>query len=218
MRILITAGPTWEAIDAVRYIGNRSSGKMGAAIALAAMSAGHEVTLIVGPVNAPIPQVSRRIDIESALQMQQAVLAEFPSHELLIMAAAVADYRPKKVHASKLPREGSLTIECEPTDDIVAAASQTRRSDQRIIGFSLESEGNLARSREKLARKNLDLMVYNPTATMNSANVQATLLWPDGRAEELGAKPKEAFAGVLLERAAGLFGTSCGTPPNGKRP
>src|SRR6202035_3370761 len=99
MRILITAGPTREPIDAVRYIGNRSSGKMGAALVTAALAAGHEVTLILGPVCVPMPAVSRRINVETAAQMHQAVLAEFPSHDLLIMAAAVADYRAKQVHA-----------------------------------------------------------------------------------------------------------------------
>src|SRR5580692_7975562 len=94
MRVLITAGPTREPIDAVRYIGNRSSGKMGAALAQAALRAQHHVTLILGPVGIAVPVGLRRIDVETAAQMHQAVLAEFPAHDLLIMAAAVADYRP----------------------------------------------------------------------------------------------------------------------------
>lgn len=205
MKVLITAGPTREPIDAVRYIGNRSSGRMGAALASAALAAGHEVTLILGPVSLPIPAVSRRIDVETAAQMQEAVLSEFPAHDLLIMAAAVADYRPRHFHSEKLERCDSLTIECEPTDDIVAAAGRLKRPDQRTVGFSLEMEGNLERAKQKLARKHLDLIVYNPTATMASENVKAVLLWNDGRTEELASLKKDDFARLLLKRSGQLF-------------
>jgi phosphopantothenoylcysteine decarboxylase/phosphopantothenate--cysteine ligase len=205
MKVLITAGPTREPIDVARYIGNRSSGQMGAALASAALAAGHDVTLIVGPVSVTMPSVSRRIEIETAAQMHQAVLAEFPSHDVLMMAAAVADYRPKQVHPDKLARAASLTIECEPTEDILAAAGRIKRADQRTVGFSLEMEGNLPRAREKLLRKNLDLIVYNPTATMDSPDVRATLLWPDGHVEEFPAVSKAQFARLLLERLASLF-------------
>ena len=112
MKILITAGPTHEPIDAVRYIGNRSSGQMGAALAAAAMEAGHLVTLILGPVSAAMPKVGQRIDVVTAAEMESAVLAEFPKHDVLIMAAAVADYRPKAIRSEKLARAGNLTIEC----------------------------------------------------------------------------------------------------------
>ena len=205
MRILITAGPTREPIDPVRYIGNRSSGRMGAAIATAALKAGHQVTLILGPVTAAMPKDARRLDVETARQMHDAVMAEFPAHDLLIMAAAVADYRPTKVAGEKLGRKGALIIECEPTEDIVAAVARAKQPDQRIVGFSLESEGNVARAREKLSRKRLDMIVYNPLETMNSPAVRPTLLWPDGRAEELPASSKEEFGQLVLERAIGLF-------------
>jgi phosphopantothenoylcysteine decarboxylase / phosphopantothenate---cysteine ligase len=206
MKVLITAGPTREPIDAVRYIGNRSSGRMGAAIASAAKNAGHAVTLILGPVSVPIPNVDHRIDVETAAQMHRAVLDEFPTHDLLIMAAAVADYRPKHVHPEKLARSGgTLTIECEPTEDILAAVGAIKRPDQRTIGFSLEMDGNLARSREKLVRKHLDLIVYNPTQTMDSRDVESVLLWSDGRTETLSSRSKTEFAEVLVRRAAELF-------------
>lgn len=205
MRILITAGPTREPIDAVRFISNRSSGQMGAALASAALTAGHEVTLVLGPVSIAMPPVSRRIDVETTAQMNHAVLSEFPSHDLLIMAAAVADYRPKQIHPDKLARASSLTIECEPTEDILAAAGRIKRESQRTVGFSLEMEGNLSRAKEKLIRKNLDLIVYNPAETMNSSDVHATLLWPDGAAEELPAVSKSRFAEILLDRSTGLF-------------
>src|SRR6266542_1356817 len=106
MRILITAGPTYEPIDPVRFIGNRSSGKMGAALAETARGAGHDVTLIVGPVSAGMPADVRRIDVMSSSEMHEAVMREFPQHELLIMAAAVADFRPKKVLSEKVHRGG----------------------------------------------------------------------------------------------------------------
>lgn len=205
MKILITAGPTHEPIDAVRYIGNRSSGRMGAALAEAALAAGHDVTLIVGPVTAAMPAAARRIDVETAAQMLDAVQSEFPNHDLLIMAAAVADFRPKQGTREKLKRTGTLTIECEATPDILAAAGKIKRPDQRSIGFSLESRGNLARSREKLVRKDLDLIVYNPVDTMSSATIEAVLLWPDGRAEDLPMRPKLQFAEVLIDRAMRLF-------------
>src|SRR6185437_7457342 len=127
MRVLITAGPTREPIDAVRYIGNRSSGRMGAALAAAALGAGHSVTLVLGPVSIAMPSQTRRIEVETAAQMHQAVISEFANHDLLIMAAAVADYRPKVVRTDKTPRQGSITIECEATEDIVADAARIKR-------------------------------------------------------------------------------------------
>jgi phosphopantothenoylcysteine decarboxylase/phosphopantothenate--cysteine ligase len=206
MRVLITAGPTREPIDAVRYIGNRSSGRMGAALADAALRGGYAVTLILGPVSIAIPSAVRRIDVETAAQMHAAVLREFPSHDLLIMAAAVADYRPIFRNEGKLPRQGKLVIECEATEDIIAAAGRIKRVDQRTVGFSLEMRGDVERARGKLVRKNLDLIVYNPTETMNSDVIEATLIWADGRSETLAAAAKKAFAEILIGRTVQLFG------------
>ncbi len=205
MNILITAGPTREAIDPVRYIGNRSSGRMGAALTAAALARGHRVTTILGPVEFHLPQGAMRIDVESAREMYDAVMTEFAGNDLLIMAAAVADYRPKLSHAHKLERGQGQTIELEPTQDIVAAAGKMKRPDQRTVGFSLEASGDLERANRKMLQKKLDLMVYNPLDTMNSLTVEATLLWPDGRSEALARMEKEGFARVLIERAAGLM-------------
>jgi phosphopantothenoylcysteine decarboxylase/phosphopantothenate--cysteine ligase len=205
LRILITAGPTHEPIDAVRYIGNRSSGRMGAAIAEASLAAGHQTTLIVGPVSVPMPSAAKRIDIETAAQLQSAVLENFPAHDLLIMAAAVADFRPKSITPGKLDRADSLIIECEPTEDIVAATARRKRPDQRIIGFALEADGGVDRATKKLQRKALDLIVFNPAETMNSPTVGATLIYPDGRSDSLPARPKSEFAALLLARASLLF-------------
>ena len=205
MRILITAGPTYEPIDPVRFIGNRSSGQLGAALANAATRAGHDVTLLLGPVTAAMPSDVRRVDVFSSRDMHAAVLREFPNHGLLVMAAAVADFRPKSTSEQKVERGGTLTIEFESTEDILAAAGRMKRPDQRTIGFSLVKRGEIERSREKLRRKNADLIVYNPLDTMSSATIESILLYPDGRAEELPTRPKADFAAILLDRAAALF-------------
>ena len=205
MKILITAGPTYEPIDPVRFIGNRSSGQMGAALASAASAGGHPVTLLLGPVTAPMPPNVRRIDVFSSREMHDAVLREFPQHDLLIMAAAVADFRPKSVSEQKVERGGTLTIELESTEDILAAAGRMKRSDQRTIGFSLVKRGDIERSRDKLRRKRADLIVYNPLDTMSSATIESILLYSDGRSEELPTRPKADFAAILLDRAGALF-------------
>jgi len=159
MRFLITAGPTREPIDPVRYIGNRSSGKMGAALAAAALKAGHETTVILGPVSVAFPKAARIVDVETAAEMLDAVLREFSRHDLLVMAAAVADYRPVAASAEKLARQGPRALELESTVDVVAAAGAIKRPDQRTLGFSLESIPDLDRVRGKMRQKNLDLIV-----------------------------------------------------------
>ena len=205
MRILITAGPTHEPIDPIRFISNRSSGQMGQGLAAAALRANHSVTAILGPVSVSMPKNLTRIDVQTAAQMLAAVQTEFPHHDLLIMAAAVADYRPKTATTDKLESGHSLTLELEPTEDILAAAGKIKRPDQRTVGFSLVTPENLPQSIEKLHRKNADLIVSNPLETMNSPTITATLLWPDGRTEELPSRTKPALADILLQRATDLF-------------
>jgi len=205
MRVLITAGPTQEPIDPVRYIGNRSTGKMGAVLAEAAIEAGHFTTIILGPVTTPFPLKARRIDIQTAAEMLGSVLREFPKHDLLIMTAAVADYRPASSSSTKLPREGSWKLELEPTEDVIAAAGASKRGDQRTIGFSLESTPDMDRVRDKMRQKKLDLIIYNPVATIASDSIQPALLYPDGRIENLESRSKADFADMLLQRAMALF-------------
>jgi phosphopantothenoylcysteine decarboxylase / phosphopantothenate---cysteine ligase len=205
MRILITAGPTHEPIDPVRFIGNRSSGRMGAALAESAINSGHKTTLILGPISVPFPKNANRIDIETADQMLTAVLREFPQHDLLIMAAAVSDFRPKTKLPTKTQRQGILELELEPTQDVIAAAGKIKRPDQRTVGFSLESSPDLDRVHRKLIEKNLDLIVFNPMATIASESIDATLLYPDNRREKIPATSKSQFANQLLERAIALF-------------
>jgi len=204
VRFLITAGPTREPIDPVRYIGNRSSGKMGAAMASAAARAGHEVQMIVGPVSVPMPTDVDLITIESSSDLETAVIANFPTADILIMAAAVADYRPIFVSPTKLGRGESLTLELEPVPDIVATTAASKKPHQRVVAFSLEQAGNIDRAREKMLRKGVDLMVFNPTDTMNSDVINAILLYPDGRIENLPSRTKVQFADVLIERAVAL--------------
>jgi phosphopantothenoylcysteine decarboxylase/phosphopantothenate--cysteine ligase len=206
MRILITAGPTREPIDPVRYIGNRSTGKMGAALVQAALNAKHSTTVILGPVAIPFPAEARRIDVETAAEMLDTVLREFPGHDLLIMAAAVADYRPIASSAQKLARKGMRSLELEPTADVIAAAGQIKKPNQRTIGFSLESTPDMDRVRGKMRQKNLDLMIYNPVATIASDSILPSLLHADGRVESLESRSKADFADILIRRAAELFG------------
>jgi phosphopantothenoylcysteine decarboxylase/phosphopantothenate--cysteine ligase len=205
MHTLITAGPTYEPIDPVRFIGNRSSGQMGGALARAAIEAGHQVTLILGPITAPMPPEARRIDVLSSREMFDVVMREFPAHDLLIMAAAVSDFRPKQVRSTKTERGGTLAIELEATEDILAAAGAIKQPHQRTIGFSLVARGDFDRTREKLARKKLNLIVYNPLETMSSGQIESVLFYSDGRTEDLPMLDMDAFAKVLSERAGALF-------------
>jgi phosphopantothenoylcysteine decarboxylase/phosphopantothenate--cysteine ligase len=178
---------------------------MGAALARAALTAGHSTTVIAGPVTEPFPAVARRIDVESAAEMLLAVLREFPEHDLLIMAAAVADYRPVMASAQKLMRAGVRVLELEPTEDVIAAAGRIKKPSQKTVGFSLESSPDIDRVRGKMRQKNLDLIVYNPVATIASDSIQPSLLYADGRMEHLESRSKGDFADMLLQRAAQLF-------------
>ena len=178
---------------------------MGAALARAAAKAGHSATLILGPAHLQIPEDVRRIDVETTEQMLAAVQAEFPDHDLLIMAAAVADFRPKAVWHQKLDRRAAMTLELESTPDILATVSRTKRPNQRTVGFSLEDDGNFDRARRKLVEKKLDLIVYNTPQTIGSEAIAATLFYPDGSAENLPSRSKSDFADILIQRSAALF-------------
>lgn len=212
MRVLITAGPTREPLDPVRYLGNRSSGKMGLAIVNALLEAGHEVTAVVGPTDIAWPAGAKVVRVETAREMYEAVLREWSARasdtpRLLIMAAAVADYRPKTVAPVKMSRAaGVISIELEPTEDIAAAACARRATGQVVVGFSLEREGDVERAVKKMKTKGLDMIVFNPLATMGAEDVVPMLLYPDGRAERLERVGKTDFARVLVERSAAIVG------------
>ena len=162
-KILITAGPTYEKIDPVRFIGNYSSGKMGYALAENCAQRGAEVTLISGPVNLQTQHTAiRRIDVESAEEMYRAAMELYPFCDAGILCAAVADFTPETVAPTKIKREkDDLVIKLKPTHDIAAALGQTKHSHQRLIGFALETNDELAHAQEKRKRKNFDFIVLN---------------------------------------------------------
>jgi phosphopantothenoylcysteine decarboxylase / phosphopantothenate---cysteine ligase len=212
--VLVTAGPTQEPIDPVRYIGNRSSGKMGFAIAHAAAERGATTTLIAGPVHLDTPHGVRRIDVATAREMYDAVMREFPASHLLIMAAAVADFAPAHPADQKIKRErvtdDRWTIECVKNPDILKAAGG-RKQNQAVVGFALETIQELDHARQKLAAKNLDLIVINnPTiegAAFGAETNVVTFVYKDGRTEQLPKQSKINVAHEILNRAVPLLHT-----------
>src|SRR5579875_3043868 len=164
VRVLVTAGGTREPIDSVRYVGNRSSGRMGAALAARAAARGAEVSMVCASMSVPPPPGVRVRRVQTAAELQAACQAEFPRCQVLLMAAAVADFRPAAPVAHKLKKDAGLprTIELEPTEDVLLALAGSRRPDQVVVGFAAEhGEQGLASARQKLARKRLDAIVVN---------------------------------------------------------
>ena len=202
MHVLITAGPTREPIDAVRFISNRSSGQMGLALAEAAAAAGHDVTLLLGPVMVHAG-LAERVQVHrfTTTAELEALLAEtFGAADLLIMAAAVADYRVTRAAAGKTPRSASLQIQLEGTPDLVAGVAAGKRPDQRVIAFALEEAESLeVRARDKMQRKGVDGIVANPLATMDDGRISGVLLTADGGRHEPGPMSKPDFARWLIE-------------------
>ena len=161
-KILITAGPTQESLDPVRYLTNHSTGKMGYAIAKIAANRGADVTLISGPVNIPVPNHIKVINVISAKEMFEAVKKEYMNCDIIIKSAAVADYRPKFYNEDKLKKkDGELNIEFEKTDDILKYLGENKKEGQVLIGFSMETTNLIENSKEKLIKKNLDMIVAN---------------------------------------------------------
>lgn len=210
--LLITAGPTHEPIDAVRYIGNRSTGRLGVALADAAASRGWRITLLLGPTAlAPTDSRVRLRRFRTAADLEAMLGEEFPigpagAVDVLVMAAAVADYRPVvppgQIAAGKLRRTGGpLSLTLEPTPDLLAGCSLRRQPGQVLVGFALEPRESLLESaRSKLTRKGLDLIVANPLETMDGPTIEATLIGADGSQRGTpGGFSKERFAPWLLE-------------------
>jgi phosphopantothenoylcysteine decarboxylase/phosphopantothenate--cysteine ligase len=161
-RILITAGPTYEKIDPVRFIGNYSSGKMGFSLAKECARRGADVTLVAGPVSLSCSDDIHRIDVESCEEMYLAAMKAWPESDAAILCAAVADFRPETQADQKIKRKGDdLVIRLKPTHDIAAALGQAKRKEQRLVGFALETNDEEQHAREKLAKKNLDFIVLN---------------------------------------------------------
>jgi phosphopantothenoylcysteine decarboxylase / phosphopantothenate---cysteine ligase len=205
LRVLVTAGGTREPIDPVRFIGNRSSGRMGIALAAAAAKRGAEVTLIAANVSLSAPAGIRRIDVETAAQLEAAAVEEFPASHLLLMAAAPADFRAAAPAPGKLRRADGLELSLEPTVDILASLATTRRPGQTIVGFAAEAAGSsgeaVERARGKLRRKGADLIVLNdvsnPEIGFESERNAVTLVGAEGE-REVPIAPKEEIAEAIL--------------------
>jgi phosphopantothenoylcysteine decarboxylase / phosphopantothenate---cysteine ligase len=206
MRVLVTAGGTREPIDAVRYIGNRSSGRMGVALAERAARRGAEVTLIAANVALPTPRGVRRVDVSTAAELADAVREEFADAHLLLMAAAVADFRPARAEPGKISREdaGDLDIHLEPTDDVLAAVTAGRRDDQIVVAFAAEHGGDaVARARDKLHRKRADAIVVNDVSRgeIGFDSEQNEVVVVDAEREHpVPLGPKEEVADAILDR------------------
>lgn len=205
-RVLITAGPTHEPIDAVRFIGNRSSGRMGAAMADECAQRGWETTLLLGP--STVLPGDRRVRVErfrTASDLQLALRRHMGDADVLIMAAAVADYRPvvdPSFFGGKFRRKSEkLVLELEPTPDLLAEVAATRRTDQLLVGFALEPRDELIDAAcSKMQRKKIDMVVANPLETMDSDSIEATVLYADNTPSRTFEKrPKTEVAPWLLD-------------------
>ncbi len=205
-RVLVSAGPTYEDIDPVRFIGNRSSGKMGFAIAAAAAARGASVVLVAGPVSLATPEGVERVDVRSAAQMREAVLDALPA-DVYISAAAVADYTPAATAGQKIKKgAGAMTIELVPTADILAEVAAHAQRPRLVVGFAAETSDIERHARGKLEAKRLDMIAANRVGVEGSGfesdDNALRVFWPGG-ARELGPGPKTRLAGELLDLVAG---------------
>lgn len=205
MRFLITAGPTREPIDPVRYLSNRSSGRMGYALAEAAHAAGHEVVLVSGPVTLAAPEGVALIQVETARQMYAAVQVHITGCHAAIFSAAVADYRPAQVAPEKMKKNTlTLTLELERTEDILGAARGVFGFRGFLVGFAAETEHLIPHAQDKLARKQCDMIVANDVSQagigFDSAENEVTLCLPGGRTILVPRQSKAALARDLIAR------------------
>jgi len=203
-RIVVTAGPTREHVDPVRYLSNESSGRMGFAIAAAAARAGHTVTLIAGPVGLATPEGVRRVDVVSAREMLAAVRAAFEGADALYMSAAVSDWRPKRKLAGKWRKkdDGSDTasLELVRNPDILASVAR-KKGDRLVVGFALETGDGIRRAKAKMRRKGTDYVVLNDPSALAATRASVTILGVDGSVRELSGRTKEQIAEVLVDLA-----------------
>lgn len=218
-KLLITAGPTYEPIDPVRFIGNHSSGKMGVAIAEAAAARGALVTLVAGPMQAQAihPNI-HTVRVQTAQEMHNAALAAFETADAAILAAAVADYRPAIVAAQKIKKESGdeLVITLVKNPDIAADLGRRKRPEQRLIGFALETQDAEHNARLKLERKNLDAIVLNSLQEAGAGfqvdTNKISILYPNNKSTHFELKPKAAVAEDILDALAALRPTASATP------
>lgn len=207
--IMITAGPTYEKIDPVRFIGNYSSGKMGYALAEECYRRGAEVTLISGPVSLSCSEGIRRIDVESCEEMYEQAIKAFPQQHAAILCAAVADFKPENVAETKIKREkDDLLLRLKPTQDIASTLGKMKTSDQRIVAFALETNDEEQNAKHKLEKKNADFIVMNstrnPGTTFQSDENQITIIHKEGK-KEYAKKPKTDVAKDIVDELATLL-------------
>ena len=208
-KILITAGPTYEKIDPVRFIGNYSSGKMGFALAEECMRRGADVTLIAGPVSRSCSQSIRRIDVESCEEMYNAATEAFASHDAAILCAAVADFRPETTADRKIKREkDDLILKLCPTNDIAASLGKMKSKEQKLIGFALETNDEVTNAKKKLKKKNLDFIVLNSTrnegTTFRSDYNKISIISENGKID-FDKKPKADVAKDIVDEMEKLW-------------
>jgi phosphopantothenoylcysteine decarboxylase/phosphopantothenate--cysteine ligase len=210
-RFLITAGPTREALDPVRFISNHSSGKMGYAIAEAARDAGAHVTLVTGPTNLSEPAGIRVKHVTTTIEMGKVVSSEFAKSDCLIMAAAPADFAPRvasRLKIKKQPAKKDFAIQLEPTIDILASVSSKKRKGQIVVGFALETDNGLKNAKAKLSGKKLDMIVLNspsPKTGFNADTNQVTIISPSGRAETWPLETKASIAQRLIDKISSIL-------------
>ncbi|WP_231587435.1 bifunctional phosphopantothenoylcysteine decarboxylase/phosphopantothenate--cysteine ligase CoaBC [Leptospirillum sp. Group II 'CF-1'] len=204
VRVLVSAGPTYEPIDPVRFLGNRSSGKMGYALAAASAARGADVTLISGPTSLPPPPGVDVRRIETAEDLANSMSKMFPEHDICFMAAAVSDYRPDRPHPSKKKKDGtSWTLSLLENPDILASLSRQKSPGQFLVGFAAESEMNPEKLLEKLRKKGADMLLANdisrPDIGFSSDENEITLFYPDGTSLPLGKHSKTVLSNKILD-------------------
>ena len=219
MKILITAGPTEEPLDPVRFISNLSSGKMGYALAAAAHSRGAKVTLISGPTSLSLPPAEKVIRVRTAKEMYKAVLDNYKKADIIIKAAAVADYRPKVQAAEKIKKDGkTISLELERNPDIIAEIGKNKGK-RVLVGFAMETQNLLVNAGEKLKKKNMDLIVANNLreegAGFRTDTNIITIIDRSGKAESLDKMTKIEAAGAILDRVKKIMGGKVKSKNNG---
>ncbi len=217
-RVLITAGRTEEPLDPVRVLTNRSSGRMGVALAEAARDRGAEVTLVAGPMSVPAPDGVTHVPVTTAAEMMAAVAAASPKADVTIAAAAVADYRPAKARSEKIKRgTARLSLELEPNPDVLASAAAKRKPGQTFVGFALETSRGVANARAKLAKKGLDLVVLNSPEAGIGGDSNVVTLVERGGAKKLPRLSKREVAEAVLDRVLELQARAARPGPAGSR-
>jgi phosphopantothenoylcysteine decarboxylase/phosphopantothenate--cysteine ligase len=197
--VLITSGPTRQYIDPVRYISNGSSGQMGKCLAEAALAAGHQVTIVSGPVGIAYPKAAKLIQVTTTEEMLAAAIEQFPDCQGVIAAAAPCDYKPAEISTSKIKKSsGDLTIRFVETPDILAALGRTKKPSQWSVGFALETENEVENAKGKLERKNCDLIVLNDPSAIDSPENRIQIISADGSTSPVHSGSKTELAKLIV--------------------